>query len=114
MSEPPADQAPTLRDGAPDSVPPTELSVGQPFGRYRLMQKLGQGGMGVVWRAYDTQLKRVVALKQILRGEEDPKTAERFLREAQAAARRRGAPRTRRGGQEQAGQDAGHGVPSHV
>ncbi len=89
MSEPPSDQAPTLRDGTLDNMPPTENSVGQPFGRYRLLQKLGQGGMGVVWRAYDSQLKRVVALKQILRGEEDPKTAERFLREAQAAARLR-------------------------
>ncbi len=68
---------------------PADDPQGHTFGRYRLLEKLGKGGMGVVWKAYDTQLKRVVALKQIRPGDEDAETAERFVREAQAAARLR-------------------------
>ncbi|MBI3096789.1 MAG: PQQ-binding-like beta-propeller repeat protein [Planctomycetes bacterium] len=63
---------------------------GTPFGRYRLLEKLGQGGMGIVWKAWDTQLKRVVALKQILaESASDAGRLERFLREARASARLR-------------------------
>ncbi|MBI3098574.1 MAG: protein kinase [Planctomycetes bacterium] len=65
-------------------------SAGKPFGRYRLIEELGHGGMGIVWKAWDTDLKRVVALKQIL-GEAaaDAEQLERFVREARAAARLR-------------------------
>ena len=56
------------------------------FGRYQLQVKLGQGGMGVVYRAFDTVLERVVALKLVLTPEElDPEMRERFFREARAA-----------------------------
>jgi len=57
-------------------------------GRYRLDEQVGQGGMAVVWRGYDTQLRRVVAVKVLhahLHAREDIRR--RFDREAQAVAR---------------------------
>ncbi len=58
------------------------------FGRYVLLSELGRGGMGVVYRAYDDKLGRVVALKVVL-VEPDETSRERFRREARAAARLR-------------------------
>ena len=57
-------------------------------GRYRLDEQVGQGGMAVVWRGFDTQLRRVVAVKVLhphLHAREDIRR--RFDREAQAVAR---------------------------
>ena len=56
------------------------------IGRYELREKLGQGGMGVVYRAFDTLLQRVVAVKVISGSiEGNPDLRERFFREARAA-----------------------------
>ena len=61
---------------------------GTPFGRYRLIELLGRGGMGEVWRAHDTVIDRTVAIKMLLPHFAQDKTFEqRFRREARAAAR---------------------------
>src|ERR1700758_1674233 len=61
---------------------------GTPFGRYRLMDLLGRGGMGEVWRAYDTSTNRTVAIKLLPPHlAQDDMFVKRFRREAEAAAR---------------------------
>jgi serine/threonine-protein kinase len=61
---------------------------GTAFGRYRLLELLGRGGMGEVWRAHDTVIDRTVAIKMLLPHFAQDKTFEqRFRREARAAAR---------------------------
>ncbi|MBC8327580.1 MAG: serine/threonine protein kinase [Planctomycetes bacterium] len=75
-----------LLDGSPSA--PGALEPGHLLGGYRLIRRLGQGGMGSVWLAEETALKRQVALK-LLKPEFcfSPLLLQRFQREAEAAGR---------------------------
>ncbi len=61
--------------------------VGQIFGPYEILGRVGSGGMGLVFRAWDERLHREVAIKLIRDGYSVPGMRERFLQEARAASR---------------------------
>jgi serine/threonine protein kinase len=77
---------PALADKPTSEFRPASASQ---FGRYRILQTLGKGGMGAVYLAHDPQLDRQVALKVPNFGPDEEDKIKRFYREARAAARLR-------------------------
>jgi serine/threonine protein kinase/Flp pilus assembly protein TadD len=61
--------------------------IGEIISHYKVLERLGQGGMGIVYKAEDSRLKRIVALKFLPSDlSHNPEAGERFLREARAAS----------------------------
>src|SRR6476646_4383110 len=75
-------RAPAVADRVPsETIPLTRVA------QFRIVEKIGSGGMGIVYRAEDEKLERVVALKVLPENfDDDEERRRRFLREARVAA----------------------------
>src|SRR5437879_5897742 len=82
----PPTKTPTAQSGS--STPPTPAEIAQHFPQLDILELIGRGGMGIVYKARQPKLDRIVALK-ILPAESgrDATFAERFVREARALAK---------------------------
>ncbi len=85
-----SDDTATLTVAEPSGVDVDRLPIEKETGligeRYALLGVVGRGGMGAVLRAYDSRLRREVALKRLLPGKDAPDARARMIREAQAMA----------------------------
>ena len=80
-------ESPTLDQGLTELGPPLDEAVGQTLGRYKLLEKVGEGGCGVVYVAEQTApVRRRVALKVIKLGMDTKQVVARFEAERQALA----------------------------
>lgn len=89
---PPVEENPILHDTISMKDPPTQLphpgSTVRYIGEYEILNELGVGGMGVVYKARQSKLRRIVALKMIRSGElANPQDVQRFQAEAKAVSR---------------------------
>src|SRR5512140_1707955 len=83
----PQSQDPEPKDRNQDARGPSPVVCGQRFGEYELLEKVGQGGMGIVYKAKQIKLDRIVALKLLPFGQFSREEAvQRFRAEATAAA----------------------------
>ncbi len=94
LADAPVDDVSCTNCGSQFSLVDDEKSDGsgqslKTLGRFELLARLGVGGFGTVWKAHDTQLDRIVAVKIPRKGNLSALEVEQFLREARAAAQLR-------------------------